>query len=53
MYSNGTGIAIGELRELQNRPPTPSGMFHESLDNLSIKSCMEYESPVPPDPIAD
>lgn len=41
MYSIDSTVvaAIGELRELKNCLG-----FHESLDNLSIKPCVEYES---------
>lgn len=41
MYSIDSTVvaAIGELRELKNCLG-----FHESLDNLSIKLCVEYES---------
>lgn len=41
-FNDSTGIAIGELRKLQNQPSA----FRESLDNLSIKSRVEYEKPI-------
>lgn len=52
MHSNdGTDIAIAQLNYASCKTALPlSGVFHESLDNLSIKSCVEYESPVPPGP---
>lgn len=52
MRSNdGIDIAIVQVNYASCKTALPlSGVFHESLDNLSIKSCVEYESPVPPDP---
>lgn len=52
MHSNdGIDIAIAQVNYASCKTALPlSGVFHESLDNLSIKSCVEYESPVPPGP---